>query len=134
MKQVWMKFGTMVIAVGLLFGCANNNEALNSEEDATEDGVEVPISVTISEDEGEEVISEEDMDVEEGDILMDVMEEHYDIEEEDGFINSIEGVAPEEEEEKAWMYSVNDEMAEVGAAEYEVEADDDIVFDLQNYE
>lgn len=134
MKQVWMKIGTMFIVAGLLFGCANNNGTDNSEGDNTEEASEVPISITISEDEGDEVISEEDVDVEEGDILMDVMEDHYDIEEEDGFIHSIEGVAPEEEEERAWMYSVNDEMAEVGAAEYEVEADDDIVFDLQSYE
>lgn len=129
-----MKIGTMLIAVGLLFGCAGNDEDVNSEENATEEVVEESITITISEDEGEEVISEDDWDVEEGDILMDVLKDHYDIEEDDGFINSIEGVAPEEEEEKAWMYSINDEMAEVGAAEYEVEADDEIVFDLQSYE
>src|SRR5699024_1338831 len=126
MKHMWMKISTMLIAVALLFGCANNNEA--------EEAIDASISITISEDEGEEIISEDDWDIEEGDVLIDVLKDHYDIEEDEGFIESIEGVSPEEDEEKAWMYFVNDEMAEVGAAEYEVEADDDIVFDLQSYE
>lgn len=130
MKHIWMKISTMLIAVALLFGCANNNEAENEAEEA----IDASISITISEDEGEEIISEDDWDIEEGDVLMDVLKDHYDIEEDEGFIESIEGVSPEEDEEKAWMYFVNDEMAEVGAAEYEVEADDDIVFDLQSYE
>lgn len=130
MKHIWMKISTMLIAVALLFGCANNNEAENEAEEA----IDASISITISEDEGEEIISEDDWDIEEGDVLMDVLKDHYDIEEDEGFIESIEGVSPEEDEEKAWMYFVNDEMAEVGAAEYEVEADDDIIFDLQSYE
>ena len=130
MKHIWMKISTMLIAVALLFGCANNNEAENEAEEA----IDASISITISEDEGEEIISEDDWDIEEGDVLIDVLKDHYDIEEDEGFIESIEGVSPEEDEEKAWMYFVNDEMAEVGAAEYEVEADDDIVFDLQSYE
>lgn len=130
MKHIWMKISTMLIAVALLFGCANNNEAENEAEEA----IDASISITISEDEGEEIISEDDWDIEEGDVLMDVLKDHYDIEEDEGFIESIEGVSPEKDEEKAWMYFVNDEMAEVGAAEYEVEADDDIVFDLQSYE
>ncbi|HLR54055.1 MAG TPA: DUF4430 domain-containing protein [Pseudogracilibacillus sp.] len=130
MKHIWMKISTMLIAVALLFGCANNNEAENEAEEA----IDASISITISEDEGEEIISEDDWDIEEGDVLMDVLKDHYDIEEDEGFIESIEGVSPEKDEEKAWMYFVNDEMAEVGAAEYEVEADDDIIFDLQSYE
>src|SRR5699024_8067544 len=125
-----MKIITMIIEVVLLFGCSNNNEAENEAEEA----IDASISITISEDEGEEIISEDEWDIEEGDVLMDVLKDHYDIEEDEGFIESIEGVSPEEDEEKAWMYFVNDEMAEVGAAEYEVEADDDIVFDLQSYE
>src|SRR5699024_94349 len=130
MKHIWMKISTMLIAVALLFGCANNNEAENEAEEA----IDASISITISEDEGEEIIYEDDWDIEEGDVLMDVVKAHYDIEEDEGFIEASEGVSPEKDEEKAWMYFVNDEMAEVGAAEYEVEADDDIIFDLQSYE
>src|SRR5699024_6011890 len=109
MKHIWMKISTMLIAVALLVGRANNNEAENEAEGA----IDASISTTISEEEGEEIISEDDWDIEEGDLLMGVLKDHYDIEEDEGFIEAIEGVSPEKDEEKAWMYFVNDEMAEV---------------------
>src|SRR5699024_12331540 len=104
-----MKIITMIIEVVLLFGCSNNNEAENEAEEA----IDASISITISEDEGEEIISEDEWDIEEGDVLMDVLKDHYDIEEDEGFIESIEGVSHEEDEDKGWMNCVNDEHVEV---------------------
>ena len=40
----------------------------------------------------------------------------------------------QEDEKKAWMFFVNDEMAEVGAADYELSPGDHVVFDLQSWE
>ncbi|SES81336.1 protein of unknown function [Oceanobacillus limi] len=137
MKRFFMQFFTLLLVVGIVTGCgsdtpkqeeSSNNTNQNSSNSAE---VEEAITIVISTDEGEEVISNESIAIEEGDILMDVMKENYDIEEEGGFIHSIDGIAPEEGEEKAWMYFVNDEMASVGADEYELTPGEEINFDLQ---
>ncbi|MEI3610818.1 DUF4430 domain-containing protein [Pseudogracilibacillus sp. SO30301A] len=139
MKKWMLSLFTIFSALILAVGCSNDPATPTQEEstEATPETTEVQeevITVTISKDEGEEVLSEKEIAIEENDILMDVMKENYDIEEDNGFITSIDGVAPEEGEEKAWMYFVNDEMAMVGAAEYELKAGYKIVFDLQAWE
>src|SRR5699024_2166828 len=100
----------------------------NTKSEANE---EEQVSITISEDDGEEVRAEEKVDVEEGAILMDVLDENFDIEEDDGCITAIDGIENDEEEGKYWKYEVNDEMAQVGADEVEVSPGDDVVFDVQ---
>ncbi|MCP3025819.1 DUF4430 domain-containing protein [Halobacillus sp. A5] len=123
-----------LIAAVFLAGCqgeGDNDEGSSGKADQSE---EVTIEIEISEDEGEEVVSTEEHTVEEGALLMDVMEGHYDVEEDEGFINSIEGISAEEGEEKAWMYTINGEEASVGANEYELEEGDEINFDFQSRE
>lgn len=137
MKKWMLTLFTIFTTLLLVVGCSNESTTPAEEEETvveTTESQEEVIKVTISKDEGEEVLSEKEIEIEENAILMDIMKENYDIEEDDGFITSIDGVAPEEGEEKAWMYFVNDEMAMVGAAEYELEAGDNVVFDLQAWE
>ena len=137
MKKWMLTLFTIFTTLVLVVGCSNESTTPTEEEETvveTTESQEEVIKVTISKDEGEEVLSEKEIEIEENAILMDIMKENYDIEEDDGFITSIDGVAPEEGEEKAWMYLVNDEMAMVGAAEYELEAGDNVVFDLQAWE
>lgn len=137
MKKWMLTLFTIFTTLVLVVGCSNESTTPTEEEETgieTTESQEEVIKVTISKDEGEEVLSEKEIEIEENAILMDIMKENYDIEEDDGFITSIDGVAPEEGEEKAWMYFVNDEMAMVGAAEYELEAGDNVVFDLQAWE
>jgi len=129
---------SLILAIGVLTGCGTTNEApeMNNSTNNTEtqEVNEDVIHVTISKDEGEEVLSEKEIAIEEGAILMDVLKENFDIEEDGGFVTSIDGVAPEEGEQVAWMYFVNDEMAMVGANEYELSPGDEVNFDLQAWE
>lgn len=135
---------TILSLVSFLFGCSANNDPqeadLNnkeSEAEKSESSSEVQeekVVIIISKDEGSEIMTEKEISIEEGAILMDVMKENFDIEEEGGFITSIDGVAPAEDEKKAWMYFVNGEIAPVGAAEYELSAGDEVTFDLQSWE
>lgn len=143
MKKWILSLVSMLLAVGLLAGCSDKeeNEAdapvdtveQNTEKTTTEENEE-QVVITVSENNGEEVHSEEAVSIEEGDLLLDVMEDNFDVEHDDGFVTSINGVAPEESEQRAWMYYVNDEMPMVGAAEYELEPGDEVVFDLQEWE
>ena len=138
MKKNWLTvLFTLFTVLVLVVGCGNNsNEPTQNSETNEEvnDAEEEVVFVTISKDEGEEVLSEKEIEIEENDILMEVMQENFEIEEEEGFITTIDGVGPEEGEEKAWMYFVNNEMAMVGAAEYELKAGDQVLFDLQAWE
>lgn len=115
----------------LLVGCGTSEQENTKDQSSTEEGT---IHIIISDEEADEVYSEDEVTIEEGAILMDVMQENYDIEEEDGFIHGIDGISPEEGEQKSWIYAVNGEDALVGAAEYELSVDDEVVFDLQAWE
>ncbi|WP_077621690.1 DUF4430 domain-containing protein [Sediminibacillus massiliensis] len=138
MKNIFSALFLVLFLVTGLVGCGQEQgqEQEQSEpqtENASETENEESVSVTISED-GEDVIAEEDIPIEEGDILLDVMKENFEVEESDGFITSIEGVSQDEEAGKYWMYYVNGEMAEVGANEKELSPDDEVTFDLQAME
>lgn len=122
----------MLATITLLVGCSTaSDDVKQDEEKVTTEG---SITIIVSEEEADELYSEKEVTIEEDAILMDVMKENYDIEEDDGFITAIDGISPEEDEQKAWIYSVNDEEALVGAEEYELSIDDEVVFDLQSWE
>ncbi|HEX6594561.1 MAG TPA: DUF4430 domain-containing protein [Bacillota bacterium] len=142
MNKWLLRFFMMILMVGLVTGCVadqdESQETTNSRIEQTENEdtleKEETVVITVSKDEGEKMIIEQEVPIEEDAVLMDVLKEHFEIEEEDGFITSIEGVAPEEGEEKAWMYFVNGEIASVGANEFELSPGDEVTFDLQAWE
>ncbi len=143
-KKIMKWFVTWSIIVALLGACGTsdntegatpkndtqNNQTTTEDETAEQEDM---VLITISKNAGEETLDEKTVPIEEGALLIEVMEEHFDLETDfDGaFIVSIDGVGPEEDEEIAWMYTVNDEVAMVGANEYELEPGDEVVFDLQ---
>src|SRR5690625_7418944 len=100
MKKNWLTvLFTLFTVLVLVVGCGNNsNEPTQNSETNEEvnDAEEEVVFVTISKDEGEEVLSEKEIEIEENDILMEVMQENFEIEEEEGFITTIDGVGPEE--------------------------------------
>ncbi|WP_163969890.1 DUF4430 domain-containing protein [Oceanobacillus halotolerans] len=130
MNKWFTRMLTLFVAIGLLVGCG----ADDSEEQTENESDEATVVITISEDEGAEVITEKEVAIEENAILMDVMEENFEIEHDNGFITSIDGHAPQEDEQKAWMFFVNDEMPQVGAGEFELTPGDEVNFDLQAWE
>lgn len=129
---------TVLMAFTLLIGCSNSAEDTEITDQTTDVAVsevaEEVIQITISKDHEAEIISEKEIEVEENSILMDVMKEHFDIEEDGGFIYSIDGMKAAEGEEAGWIYYVNGEMGMVGAAEYELSLGDHILFDFQPWE
>src|SRR5699024_7226561 len=62
----------------------NTSEVENNETEQNES--EAVSGVTLSKDDGEETISEVEIAMDEGDRLLDVMTEHFDIEHDDSFI------------------------------------------------
>lgn len=140
MKKKWLsKLSVLMLSAVLLVGCTS---------DIAEAPVETPKKEVVSETENEFVnvginIVIQDEKVEElsheyevvyGYKLMDIMKEHYRLVEEDGFIKCIEGNGQDEEEGLYWVYDVNGEMGEVGAAEYELQEGDVIDWKLMSFE
>ena len=81
---------------------------------------------------GEEIEDgEQAVEVEEGNVLLDVMKENYEIEETATFISSINGHEQDNDASKWWLFDVNGEMGEVGAADYELQAGDLIEWKLE---
>lgn len=71
--------------------------------------------------------------VPEGTYLLDVMEAEYDIVDEGaGFLSSINGNEHDMDAERYWLFYVNDDMASVGAADYEIEEGDVIEWKLED--
>lgn len=134
----------MLLTFALLTGCgsdnteedANSNTTVSTNESSGEDSEvaadEVRLTITI--DNGKENVIEDVVQVEEGDILLDVLKDTFYVEEDNGFITSIERVSEDGDEGKYWMYFVDGEAATVGAGEYELNGGEEIVFDLQSME
>ncbi|SRR5699024_2137610 len=145
MNKWLLRLLTMLLVIGLVTGCSVNQDeqqetnkpgeqSERTEQNQSSTEAEETVVITISKDEGEKIIAEQEIAIEADAILMDVLKDSFEIEEEGGFITSIEGVAPEDDEEKAWMYFVNGEMASVGAEEFELHPGDEVTFDLQAWE
>jgi hypothetical protein len=65
--------------------------------------------------------------------LLELMERKFVIEQQNGFITSIQGRAASTEARTAWMYDINGEMAFVGAAEYKIKDGDVYHWDLRKW-
>lgn len=139
MRKIRLFFISVLSVFTILVGCAdqNNNNSNNASEidnnDTNQEQNEAIIVVTLSKDDGDEVMSEEEVTINEGDILLDIMIEDFDAKHDNGFITSIDGIEADDPNEEGWLYYVNDEEAPVGAAEYELSADDKVRFDFQKW-
>lgn len=143
MKSLLRLF-TVIVVLTLLVACGDEDstnssqqkEGQNSASEQSEQNEQSIVHITLSEDKEAKVLEEKDVKIEDGDILLDVMKENFDVEvQEGGFISSINGINDDEGTlKKAWMFYVNGEMAMVGAGEVELKDGDEILFDFQSWE
>ncbi len=107
-------------------------EETSDEATSEADAVDVSFEIVID---GEAVADlSREIAVPEGTYLLDAMEETYDIEEEDTFITAIEGYEQDVDAGRYWLYYINGEMPSVGAADYELQAQDEIEWRLEDSE
>ncbi|SFF62444.1 protein of unknown function [Halobacillus alkaliphilus] len=133
MNKLYTLFLAILLTAGILSGCGTQTEE-KANVGQEEEKQEVSVQVEISKNNGEETLADKDISVEEGTTLLKVMENNFEVEQSEGFINSIEGIAGNQEKKMAWMYTINGEEAQVGANEYEVKQGDVIVFDYHSWE
>ncbi len=92
-------------------------------------------AVLVTRDCGDEVVVAK-TDVPAGGTAMQALDRVADIETDDGgkFVTAIEGVEQDTGKQLAWLFYVNGEMAEVGAAETKLKAGDVEWWDLHNWD
>lgn len=71
---------------------------------------------------------------EQGDSVMDVLEDYHQVEEDNGMVTAIDGVSQNPSTNTYWMYKINDQMADKGAEELKLAAGDTIEFYLETFE
>lgn len=145
-KGKWLgRTTTLLLSLGLLVGCSVNldgdhqtgitepeTEEVSVAEKETLETVEMTLAVFIGDVEQQEFTHT--FELEEGTTLLELMKEHYRMVEEDGFVLCIEGNGQDEDEGKYWVYDVNGEMGQVGAAEYVIKDGDSIDWKLTTFE
>lgn len=133
-KYALISLASLSMLLGACGTTATKEKTSVSTEVEVVDEKTIPVSVKIIVDEEEVSDLTKEIEAEEGQSLMDVMKENYEIDEEDGFLKGIEGYEQSEEDNKWWMFQVNGEEGEVGAADYEVLENDDITWELTKFE
>lgn len=139
MKQMLRVLIASLFMLGALVACGGEEKPSTSSENNNETKQEEKqevVQVTVSQNNGDKVIAEKEVEIKEGTSVMEVMKNNFDIKAASGggFITSIEGVKAEQSEKMAWFYTINGKEAEVGAKEYELEPGDEVVWDMHSWE
>ena len=71
---------------------------------------------------------------EQDDTVMDLLEDHFEVESEAGMVTAINGVSQDASSNTYWMYDINDELAPKGAEEMTISEGDTITFYLETFE
>lgn len=125
MKKISL-FVISLLFLTLLFACQSSK---TSEKPETK---EPTYHVQLTVDFGDEV-KEESFSFKKGETVMDLLQQHFKIEEKDGLVTSINGVSQKPSESVYWMYDVNQKMAEKGVKEQKLSDGDKIVFYLKKF-
>ena len=134
MKKIYTILLSLILVLSLV-ACTGNSstktaETNNDEKVKSTENIKDEIITTVILKEGENEISKNDFQVKSGDNLLKVLKDNFEIEEDNGFITSIEGKSQNEKEGIYWLYTINGESAEIGAGDYEIKDKDVIVFTL----
>ncbi|MEG0292840.1 DUF4430 domain-containing protein [Enterococcus sp.] len=132
MKKMNLLFLT-ILGVLTISGCATNTpetKSTSSNESSTSQAIAQTTATIVITVDGKEVENKE-VSFNEGDVLYDVMAANFEIKDQEGFINSIDGQSQDESAGKYWMYDLNGEMALEGAKDLVLKSGDTVLFKLE---
>ncbi len=111
----------------VLFACQTKSE---TDPDPSTKNNQVTIQIAVQGQEETEL--SKSVAYEEGQNLLSIMKENYDIEEKQGMITTIENLKADQGDNQGrfWKLLVNDDMSETGAQEIKPQDQDTITFDL----
>ncbi|WLV23467.1 DUF4430 domain-containing protein [Aciduricibacillus chroicocephali] len=125
----------LVITLGACGNLENTAENQKSEKQTNQTAEQNKETVSIRIMKGKDLVTQKGVDIKKDDILMDVMKSTFSIKEDKGFITSIEGIHPKKGEENnyGWLYYVNGDMPNVGAADYKLKPGDKVIFEYKAF-
>ncbi|KAA9301211.1 MULTISPECIES: DUF4430 domain-containing protein [Aerococcus] len=131
MKKQWL---LLLTSVALLGACQQpaDDKAADQSTAQTEEQAKQEATITVQPLEGEAETKQ--VSFQEGDKVMDVLKANFDVEEDKGFVTSINDVSQDEGNKVFWMYYVNGEMAPKGADQTDLQAGDNVEFKLEKIE
>lgn len=121
---------SLLLVVGVIAGCSQVDEKESTVEQVEQ--VESVVSIQVVDIDG--TLIDKDAVISDGDVLMDVLKENFEVEETDGFINGIDTVVADADNKEFLAIYVNDEMAMVGANELELNNGDKVEIVVETWE
>ncbi|WP_144808747.1 DUF4430 domain-containing protein [Enterococcus casseliflavus] len=130
-----------IFLLSLVFaGCAkpsmdagnSSSESSSVQQNAEERTAQ--ISFNNKSEEKDQEIETKTVTFKEGVSLMTIMKENFDLEENQGMITSIDGLAQDEKAGYYWTYTINDEMITTGADDTFLGNNDKVVFTYEKFE
>lgn len=124
-KETYL-FGTAIVVVLLVVGLWISGLASNNPTTADQDQ-EVQVVIIAYDEE----VADDTIKIADDTTLMELMQQHYAIiVTEDGFIEAIEGIEQNPEENLFWIYDVNDTMVNESAEDFIPDENDVITWEL----
>lgn len=131
------KLMLLVSSAVLVTACGSNNQETESSSATSSEVSSVETAITVSftfeEDDKEIADLAQEIDIEEGQTVLEALKENFEVVEEGGLVSSIEGHEQDETESNYWLYTVNDEQPTVGAADYVLKDGDEVKWSLNGY-
>lgn len=128
-KFYWFSFIGCILL--LLNGCTTIDSSKDANQQSkTEQTQQRQQTVTIFIQKDGKQLSSKTVPFKTGDSLLTVLKENFAIEEEQGFITSIDGHAQDKQKQKYWIFTIDGTSATKGAKETVLKKNQQIVFDL----
>lgn len=124
---------TSFLIVGVSCGTNNAPTTNSTAVSTTESQVKEEVKVTLSLVEDEKQIASKEISVSEDESVLNILKEQYEVKDDGGFVTSIDGKEQDADNNKYWMYYINDEEAAKGAAETFVKDKDVIEWRLNEF-
>ncbi|PEA56333.1 hypothetical protein CON64_02680 [Bacillus pseudomycoides] len=110
-----------------IVGCSNKDSSadVSKKKDAVS-----KVTIEITQNNGDSKVEKKTVEIKEKETLLNVMKKNFKIEDNKGFITSINGVKQDTKENKYWLFNVNGTPAVKGANETELKNGDEVKWDL----
>lgn len=126
MKKIIISF-LLTMSLISIAACTDDKSTVATSSTSSE-MIAQQVTIKIQED-GKE-ISSKTITFKEGDTVYEALKQNFSIEDQDGFITTIDGKAQDQAANKYWMYTINGKEASKGAKEIQLQAHDTIIFNL----
>lgn len=131
MKKKFLFLTILTLGMVAISGCTDSTNKEIPAASTQESVVKEALTATVIIQKDGEKLQQKEVSFEENTVLYDIMAANFTIEDNDGFITSIDGVAQDDAAGKYWLYDINGEMALEGAKELKIEVGDEVLFKLE---